>query len=284
MRAAILAGCLCIALAACVGRAEAGSNAGSSAWLSSASDAAVAAQDDRITNFPILVNLSGVRDVTELAIHLKWSPYDPAGGCFQVVSAPRSATSGWSLQQPPGAAFNGDSTYTGTIQFPEGVTKNLVTFWISRGPCNGYTDGLKVVLAAVYVRDSKGSIDAVSAARDTLVLARSTADPALVPGPSVRPPEPKPTDRLELKVTPSPAQAVTRLSFSIPPMTPFGLAVFDVAGRLVRKIDAIPGDDGRGEGIWDLRDASGSRVPRGIYFARVTTLQGGVSRRIVVAH
>ena len=85
-------------------------------------------------------------------------------------------------------------------------------------------------------------------------------------------------------MTPSPTQAITRLTFAIPPTTSFGLAVFDVGGRLVTKIDAIPADDGRGEGIWDLRDAKGARVPRGIYFARVSTVHGSVSKRIVVAH
>lgn len=53
MRAVILAGFLCTVLTACVGRAEAGSNAGSTAWLSSASDVAVTTQNAQVTDFPV---------------------------------------------------------------------------------------------------------------------------------------------------------------------------------------------------------------------------------------
>jgi len=285
MRARTLARFLCLALIVEAGEAEAGSNVGSAAWLSVPSDAEAAAQDDRITNFPVQVNLSGLRDARELAIQLRWYPFVQGGRCFQIVSSPRSATSGWAIQERPNAAFDGDSTYTGTIHFPEGVAKNLVTFWFSRGACEGYADGMRVVLAEVYARDSEGIVDAVRAARETLVVARSSRDPVSTPPPSVRPPDPKPikTAQLDLKVSPTPTQGLTQLTFTTPPLTAFGLAVFDVGGRLVRKIDATPGDDGRGTGIWDLHDANGLRVPRGIYFAKISTVHGNVSKQIVVA-
>src|SRR5215468_2584052 len=91
-----------LAIALC-GPVTAGVNTGGSAWLSAPN----ADGNGALTNFPILVHLGGVRDVKELAISLKWYPYDPTGDCYRFVSAPRSAEEGWALEEHPGAAFNG---------------------------------------------------------------------------------------------------------------------------------------------------------------------------------
>lgn len=59
--------------------------------------------------------------------------------------------------------------------------------------------------------------------------------------------------------------------------------VFDASGRLVRTL--LEGEllAGQGSLAWDGRDASGRDVPGGVYFVRVTTNRGTVSRSIVVA-
>ena len=60
------------------------------------------------------------------------------------------------------------------------------------------------------------------------------------------------------------------------------LAICDVSGRRVRELAAAAGA-GEHVLVWDLRDASGARVPAGLYFARLV-VDGAVraSGRVVV--
>jgi uncharacterized membrane protein len=80
---------------------------------------------------------------------------------------------------------------------------------------------------------------------------------------------------------PNPSAGATRLEFDLPSAARAQLAVFDAAGRCVATL--VDGDlpAGRHSATWDGRNTGGDRAAAGLYFARLTTPHGVISRRIV---
>jgi hypothetical protein len=92
-----------------------------------------------------------------------------------------------------------------------------------------------------------------------------------------------------------PNPANDHIAFTLGPDAHTSLEIFDVAGRLVRSFplpersgsmtDAADRAESKGEAAslhWDLRDANGSLVPVGMYWARAATGAGAVSTRFVI--
>jgi flagellar hook capping protein FlgD len=73
-----------------------------------------------------------------------------------------------------------------------------------------------------------------------------------------------------MTISPNPARGEQRLRFELRAPSRAHVAVFDVAGRLVRALDdrqlLAPGEH---EWIWDGRDANGRLVSPGVFFLRV---------------
>ncbi|RPJ46154.1 MAG: M28 family peptidase [Candidatus Latescibacterota bacterium] len=70
---------------------------------------------------------------------------------------------------------------------------------------------------------------------------------------------------------PNPFNPSTTIRFELPAGGAAELAVFDVSGRLVRKLLDGKAAAGRHEVVWDGTDASGGPVPSGVYFCRVNS-------------
>ncbi len=68
---------------------------------------------------------------------------------------------------------------------------------------------------------------------------------------------------------PNPFNPQTVIAFSLPAAAPCRLAVYGLDGRRVRSLVEEPREAGRHEVVWDGRDDAGSRVPSGLYFARL---------------
>jgi flagellar hook assembly protein FlgD len=62
---------------------------------------------------------------------------------------------------------------------------------------------------------------------------------------------------------------------------PIRFEIYDVAGRLVRRLLTRNGYKGYGWVVWDGRDDAGVRVGQGIYFGRLSTTGRAVGQRIV---
>lgn len=60
------------------------------------------------------------------------------------------------------------------------------------------------------------------------------------------------------------------------------LAVYDLAGRLVRRLEAGPRLAGRYEVTWDGRDDRGRGVSTGVYFCRLHTSHGTATRKMTL--
>lgn len=93
--------------------------------------------------------------------------------------------------------------------------------------------------------------------------------------------EPAPT-ALELRVAPVPSRDQTSLAFELPRSGPVTVAVYDVAGRVVRQLVSDSRSAGRYQIIWDGRTRSGQGAPAGVYFARLEGSGSKVTRRIVL--
>jgi hypothetical protein len=87
---------------------------------------------------------------------------------------------------------------------------------------------------------------------------------------------------LQPKVSPNPLNPITRLSFTMPSEGRVRVTVFDMQGRLVKKLL----DDFRTVGpqtlTWDGTNESNMRVVAGVYFLRIHAPDGSAARRVTV--
>jgi hypothetical protein len=88
-------------------------------------------------------------------------------------------------------------------------------------------------------------------------------------------------DRLTLGPSvPEPFRENAVVRFGLPRATAIDLAVYSVEGRIVRRLASGPTPAGTWESVWNGKDDSGSRVPSGLYFLRLSTSEGTATRRI----
>jgi hypothetical protein len=76
-----------------------------------------------------------------------------------------------------------------------------------------------------------------------------------------------------------------RFAFAVPASRAgqrYELAIHDLAGRLVRRVDSGMAAPGRFSVQWDLRDSGGSGVKGGVYFARLSLGGEQLTRKVVV--
>jgi hypothetical protein len=86
---------------------------------------------------------------------------------------------------------------------------------------------------------------------------------------------------LALILTPSPADGIATIGFSLAHPGAVGLAIYDASGRLVRILADGWREAGSHTFRWDLRDDRGAEVPRGLYFLRVVLGDREVVRKFV---
>jgi hypothetical protein len=81
---------------------------------------------------------------------------------------------------------------------------------------------------------------------------------------------------------PNPFSPNTRIDFAIPTKGNVDLAVYDVAGRLVRMLSSGAREAGRYSVQWDGKDSGGARVSAGVYFYRLTSQGESLTRKMTV--
>lgn len=82
---------------------------------------------------------------------------------------------------------------------------------------------------------------------------------------------------------PNPFNPITTLAFEISSPQPVSAGVFDISGRLVKRlINQEAMNSGRHEVVWNGRDDKGRSLPSGVYFLRVTAGSGGGMARVVL--
>jgi hypothetical protein len=84
---------------------------------------------------------------------------------------------------------------------------------------------------------------------------------------------------------PNPAGESARVFASLAQTHPGGriaVDVFDITGRLVRKLYSGPAVAGRTAIVWDLKSTAGAAMHSGLYFIRLTSPSGVFTRGVVV--
>ena len=81
---------------------------------------------------------------------------------------------------------------------------------------------------------------------------------------------------------PNPSRGSCRFAFDLPRRAPVELAIFDLGGRRVTSLVSGVREAGRYQPTWNAGDASGGRVPAGLYFARFSTPGLQRTARLVV--
>ena len=82
---------------------------------------------------------------------------------------------------------------------------------------------------------------------------------------------------------PNPFNPSTRIVFDLPAAGRATLDVFDVGGRLVRRLVEAELPGGRQEVLWEGRDDQGRDAPSGIYLYRLVTAEGALVGRMILA-
>lgn len=84
-------------------------------------------------------------------------------------------------------------------------------------------------------------------------------------------------------VYPNPFNPRTTIAFDLAEAASAELAIFDLRGRLVRRLESGVRPSGHHRSIWDGLDDSGRAVPTGTYFCRLTTQRGSQTMKLTVA-
>jgi hypothetical protein len=81
----------------------------------------------------------------------------------------------------------------------------------------------------------------------------------------------------------SPFSGATQIHYEIAGQTMVDLAIFDLAGRRLRRlVDAAQMDAGHYSAVWDGHDDAGRALPAGVYLYRLSTATGRDTRSVVM--
>ncbi len=86
----------------------------------------------------------------------------------------------------------------------------------------------------------------------------------------------------QLRVVPNPVRGSARIQFSLALRAEPGLSVYDVSGRLVKRIEAGLMGPGPQSIAWNGKSAAGKPVAQGIYFVEVSARGHAASTKIIV--
>jgi hypothetical protein len=85
-----------------------------------------------------------------------------------------------------------------------------------------------------------------------------------------------------LPLRPNPTQGGSAIRFLLPHPSRAVVEVYDLAGRLVKRVSDGPFSPGEQEVVWDGRGAGGAAVPSGVYFVRLQASDGVRTGRLVL--
>ncbi|MDH4337177.1 MAG: T9SS type A sorting domain-containing protein [Candidatus Krumholzibacteria bacterium] len=217
---------------------------------------------------------------TYLPFNLTTGNHWPSYGISPVGSAVAGAWGGGGASDPT-FVIHGSCPLLNDfdVMAPQGTTVNEITYGAgTAASANGallrnIVGNARVTMSGfsfIYVRDDDN--DGVSDRADLLYDILSQFGAVGAPTPASGAPR---VTRLDANV-PNPFNPQTSIAFSLAQRGATTLAVYDVAGRLVRTLLDETREAGAHTVTWDGRAQSGARVASGVYFYKLVT--GGVAR------
>jgi hypothetical protein len=223
-------------------------------------------------------------DTSNAVVPIWWYPHEGQGGVVigaGIYRRPANGVGGFPLEYQGNYFFFDEllgflrrivGSWDGWSAAPHVPGQTTVNNWASYLPAvtSGVTgtDGALyyAALATSYVPPPSGQIRRIRyLAPATGVDAAGAGEPVALAAPF-----------------PSPAHGAVRFSYHVRDGGPVRLAVFDAAGRLVRRL-VDDGSAGAADGvaIWRGEDEHGASVPSGLYFARLEAVDTRVTRQLV---
>jgi hypothetical protein len=84
-------------------------------------------------------------------------------------------------------------------------------------------------------------------------------------------------------VSPNPFTDIVTARFEAPAAGAYRIEIFDVTGRLCRRVEGLAPGTGQVEAVWDGRDSRGHDAPAGVYFMRVRASNLQETARVLLA-
>ena len=84
------------------------------------------------------------------------------------------------------------------------------------------------------------------------------------------------------RLYPNPFRNSVTIDYTLPRTSGVSLSVYDAAGRLVRRLRFDREPAGIREARWDGRDGTGQQVGPGVYFVRLTSSAGALTKKVVL--
>lgn len=117
---------------------------------------------------------------------------------------------------------------------------------------------------------------------DAMLLLKQAIEWAAGDMTGIRGTEPAPVKRAELRgAAPSPFRFRTTINYTLPTAGRASLAVYDLAGKLVKTLVSGHLPAGPGQVTWNRTDDASKKVARGVYFCRLQTEDANLSRKLV---
>jgi C1A family cysteine protease len=140
---------------------------------------------------------------------------------------------------------------------------------------SGFADGVDTL----YLRWTMGETDIVDNYCGWNLDDISITAYDLIPPPEAE----EPVSSLRLRAPrPNPFNEDATISFVAPEPGAAEVSIYDLSGRLLRRMRAADCGSGTGCAVWDGRDRSGNAVASGVYFVRVTAGDLSASGKIVL--
>lgn len=183
-----------------------------------------------------------------------------------------------------------DTTLT-LANVPVGATVTVNATLEASSAITSYSasDAGLVELALVFGYTSSSAVRLISAAttKELSPIGNCSADAALAwlpppPGGTLAADAPVPAWLALGAPFPNPAHGPVSMTLALPREGDVDAAVFDVAGARIATLAAGHYASGEHALVWNARDAGGRAVRAGLYWVRVRTSQGAVSRMVSV--
>jgi hypothetical protein len=241
--------------------------------------------------FPLYLHLSADTDIRQLAINLRWFPYDTTEAYYRILPAGPDSASGWITAVPPEGPFDGDSSYTWSIVFPPKTSHRRITAWFLPALADTVPYGVFEVSLA-RAMDSAGQIDTIGVFNQAVIFAsREGLTPLVSLDPLLARDERflneqdlvERRDQRSIRLAMNPTRSEAVVLVRQQAESQMDMRVFDVAGRQVTAITfgRLPAGEHRLK--WDLRDSHGKNVQPGQYFVVVGPKDDGRVVRLTVS-